>query len=120
MFICGPFIGKNWELAMVFAQGGWTPQIVVYGYIFILFVCFLGDSLGVCCLWRYLFVKDYLTYNELTLVPSLLSNRLDTIMDSDRVLVMHAGRVVEFDSPSALRKKAIPYFRTFSVEETND
>lgn len=36
---------------------------------------------------------------------SLLSHRLNTIMDSDRVLVMHAGKVVEFDSPDALRQK---------------
>lgn len=41
-------------------------------------------------------------------------------MDSDRVLVMHAGKVVEFDSPSALRKKEIRHFKTFYTEETND
>ena len=28
--------------------------------------------------------------------------RINTIMDCDRVLVMHAGKVVEFDSPAAL------------------
>lgn len=28
--------------------------------------------------------------------------RINTIMDSDRVLVMHAGKVAEFDTPSAL------------------
>ena len=28
--------------------------------------------------------------------------RINTIMDSDRVLVMHAGKVVEFDAPAAL------------------
>ncbi|XP_076880787.1 ATP-binding cassette sub-family C member 10 [Brachyhypopomus gauderio] len=31
-----------------------------------------------------------------------IAHRLNTIMDSDRVLVMHAGKVVEFDSPAAL------------------
>uniref|UniRef100_A0A4W4GEN7 ATP-binding cassette sub-family C member 10 n=1 Tax=Electrophorus electricus TaxID=8005 RepID=A0A4W4GEN7_ELEEL len=31
-----------------------------------------------------------------------IAHRLNTIMDSDRVLVMHAGKLVEFDSPSAL------------------
>lgn len=49
-----------------------------------------------------------------------IAHRLNTIMDSDRVLVMHAGKVVEFDSPSALRKKEIPFFRNFYTEETND
>lgn len=28
--------------------------------------------------------------------------RINTIMDSDRVLVLHAGKVVEFDTPGAL------------------
>uniref|UniRef100_A0A3B4C2F3 ATP-binding cassette, sub-family C (CFTR/MRP), member 10 n=1 Tax=Pygocentrus nattereri TaxID=42514 RepID=A0A3B4C2F3_PYGNA len=34
-----------------------------------------------------------------------IAHRLNTIMDSDRVLVMHAGKVAEFDSPAALCKK---------------
>ncbi|KAK3562319.1 hypothetical protein QTP86_033307 [Hemibagrus guttatus] len=49
-----------------------------------------------------------------------IAHRLNTIMDSDRVLVMHAGKVVEFDSPSALCKKEIQFFRNFYKEETND
>lgn len=32
-------------------------------------------------------------------------HRLNTILDSDRVLVMQAGRVVELDSPAYLSKK---------------
>lgn len=32
-------------------------------------------------------------------------HRLNTILDSDRVLVMQAGRVVELDSPACLSKK---------------
>uniref|UniRef100_A0A8C4Z867 ATP-binding cassette, sub-family C (CFTR/MRP), member 10 n=1 Tax=Gadus morhua TaxID=8049 RepID=A0A8C4Z867_GADMO len=31
-----------------------------------------------------------------------IAHRINTIMDSDRVLVMHAGKVVEFDAPAAL------------------
>ncbi|KAM6971998.1 ATP-binding cassette sub-family C member 10 [Aplochiton taeniatus] len=31
-----------------------------------------------------------------------IAHRINTIMDSDRVLVMHAGKVVEFDTPTAL------------------
>lgn len=34
-----------------------------------------------------------------------IAHRLNTIMDSDRVLVMGAGKVVEFDSPAALMEK---------------
>ncbi|KAJ8001994.1 hypothetical protein DPEC_G00175190 [Dallia pectoralis] len=31
-----------------------------------------------------------------------IAHRINTIMDSDRVLVMHSGKVVEYDSPAAL------------------
>uniref|UniRef100_A0A803YBS7 ATP binding cassette subfamily C member 10 n=1 Tax=Meleagris gallopavo TaxID=9103 RepID=A0A803YBS7_MELGA len=34
-----------------------------------------------------------------------IAHRLNTILDSDRVLVMQAGRVVELDSPACLSKK---------------
>lgn len=71
-------------------------------------------------MWKCLFIKTHLNFCDLTLALFLSSNRLNTIMDSDRVLVMHAGKVVEFDSPSALCKKEIQFFRNFYTEETND
>uniref|UniRef100_A0A8C2E106 ATP-binding cassette sub-family C member 10 n=1 Tax=Cyprinus carpio TaxID=7962 RepID=A0A8C2E106_CYPCA len=40
-----------------------------------------------------------------------IAHRLNTIMDSDRVLVMHAGKVVEFDSPSALCQREDSVFQ---------
>ena len=39
-----------------------------------------------------------------------IAHRLDTIMDSDRVMVLDRGRVVEFDKPSALLNKRESYF----------
>ncbi|KAK7127960.1 hypothetical protein R3I93_020518 [Phoxinus phoxinus] len=40
-----------------------------------------------------------------------IAHRLNTIMDSDRVLVMHAGKVVEFDSPAALCQRMDSFFQ---------
>ncbi|XP_061536277.1 ATP-binding cassette sub-family C member 10 isoform X4 [Phycodurus eques] len=34
-----------------------------------------------------------------------IAHRINTIMDCERVLVMHAGKVVDFDTPAALRQK---------------
>ncbi|XP_053315606.1 ATP-binding cassette sub-family C member 10 [Spea bombifrons] len=39
-----------------------------------------------------------------------IAHRLNTIMDSDRVLVMHAGKVAELDSPAALRSRKESHF----------
>lgn len=41
----------------------------------------------------------------------LLSHRLNTILNSDRVLVLQAGRVVELDSPAALRSQPHSLFQ---------
>lgn len=41
----------------------------------------------------------------------LLSHRLNTILNSDRVLVLQAGRVVELDSPAALRNQPHSLFQ---------
>ncbi|XP_015276967.1 PREDICTED: multidrug resistance-associated protein 7 [Gekko japonicus] len=40
-----------------------------------------------------------------------IAHRLNTILDSDRVLVMHAGKVAEFDSPAVLSKKQDSMFQ---------
>lgn len=46
-----------------------------------------------------------------------IAHRLNTVMDSDRVLVMDAGRIVEFDHPYILLQNPTGYFRCL-VEET--
>ncbi|XP_051939169.1 ATP-binding cassette sub-family C member 10 isoform X2 [Hippocampus zosterae] len=40
-----------------------------------------------------------------------IAHRINTVMDCDRVLVMHAGKVVDFDTPAALRRKDGSLFR---------
>ncbi|KAG8864769.1 hypothetical protein FRB96_003355 [Tulasnella sp. 330] len=42
-------------------------------------------------------------FNDMTLI--IVAHRLQTIMSSDKILVLDAGKVVEFDSPAALLKK---------------
>lgn len=90
-----------------------------------------GQQLGIClylqrvfwgihpCGDVYSLNLNYTFFVDLTLVLFLSSNRLNTIMDSDRVLLMQAGKVVEFDSPSALCNKETQFFRNFYKEETN-
>lgn len=39
-----------------------------------------------------------------------IAHRLNTIMDSDKVLVMHAGKVVEFDTPKVLCQREDSFF----------
>ncbi|RVE76679.1 hypothetical protein OJAV_G00011380 [Oryzias javanicus] len=48
-----------------------------------------------------------------------IAHRINTIMDCDRVLVMHAGKVKEFDTPAALRRSDDSVFHRLvgSLEE---
>jgi len=39
-----------------------------------------------------------------------IAHRLETIMDSDRVAVMSAGQLIEFDSPSKLLENPVSHF----------
>lgn len=53
---------------------------------------------------------SFLSYPSPT-TDSLLPHRLNTILNSDRVLVLQAGRVVELDTPSALRSQPQSLFQ---------
>lgn len=46
-----------------------------------------------------------------------IAHRLHTVMDSDRILVVDGGRVVEFDHPYALLKNPNSFFKVL-VEKT--
>jgi len=48
-----------------------------------------------------------------------IAHRLQTIMDADKIMVLDAGRIVEFDSPTELLKKEGGMFRAL-VNESED
>ncbi|KAG2139678.1 ABC transporter type 1, transmembrane domain-containing protein [Suillus clintonianus] len=45
-----------------------------------------------------------------------IAHRLNTIMESDRVLVLDAGRIAEFDSPQKLLENKSSIFRSMAME----
>lgn len=48
-------------------------------------------------------------FTECTILT--IAHRLHSIIDSDRVLVMDGGRIIEFDTPHVLLQKAESVFR---------
>lgn len=48
-----------------------------------------------------------------------IAHRLQTIVDYDKIMVLDAGELVEFDSPNALLEKEDGYFRAL-VDESDD
>jgi len=56
-------------------------------------------------------------FRDMTMI--IVAHRLQTIMAADKILVLDAGRVLEFDSPTALLKKKQGAFKAL-VDESGD
>jgi ABC-type dipeptide/oligopeptide/nickel transport system ATPase component len=49
-----------------------------------------------------------------------IAHRLNTILESDKILVLEAGKVVEFGSPAELRAKPTSAFAKMLSKESHD
>lgn len=70
------------------------------------------------------FETDTLIQNTIRLGLSgttlfIVAHRLQTVIDADRILVLDAGKLIEFDSPAELLKKEGGYFKSL-VDESGD
>jgi ABC-type transport system involved in cytochrome bd biosynthesis fused ATPase/permease subunit len=58
------------------------------------------------------------SFEDCTMI--VVAHRLQTIIESDRVLVLDRGRVAEFDTPSELRKRPESHFTKLINEIQED
>lgn len=56
-------------------------------------------------------------FNDVTLI--IVAHRLQTVMNADKILVLDAGQMVEFDSPANLLKRKEGFFRAL-VDASGD